>query len=172
MVPDLSPRVSHLPLHVHDHYRAGAVTHHKLLRVLGQKEYVVDHDVYSSWRAWRLEGTVAFASLHIPNLRGGLHLNSTSLHVKTKYETTLTCVGYHTLMMPSADALMMWWPSLVNVASLTKDVWPLSSLRVLPDFRKWILNENMRPYITKSLVYTLTPSSIILCWKMAHTVEK
>lgn len=65
-----SPCVSHLPLHVHDHHWAGAVAHHKLLRVLGQKEYVVDHDVYSSGRAWRLECTVAFASLHIPNLRG------------------------------------------------------------------------------------------------------
>ena len=59
--------------------------------------------------------------------------------------------GLCTLMMPSEDALMMWRPSFVYVASLTKDVWPLNSFSVLPDFIKLILYEEYTvPYIRGS----------------------
>lgn len=34
-----------LPLHVHDDHGVGAVTHYKVLRVLGQQDDVVDCDV-------------------------------------------------------------------------------------------------------------------------------
>lgn len=44
-----------------------------------------------------------------------------------------------TLTVPSEEALMMWWPSGVKVASLTKEEWPRNSFRVLPDFSPWIL---------------------------------
>lgn len=44
-----------------------------------------------------------------------------------------------TLTVPSEEALMMWWPSGVKVASFTNEEWPRNSLRVLPDFSPWIL---------------------------------
>lgn len=37
-----------LALHVHDDHRVGAVAHHKVFRVLGQQEDVVDGDVGAS----------------------------------------------------------------------------------------------------------------------------
>lgn len=44
-----------------------------------------------------------------------------------------------TLTVPSDEALMMWWPSGVKVASFTKEEWPRNSFRVFPDFNPWIL---------------------------------
>lgn len=44
-----------------------------------------------------------------------------------------------TLTVPSEEALMMWCPSGVNVASLTKEAWPRNSFSDLPDLRPWIL---------------------------------
>ena len=38
----------YLALHVHDDHGVGAVAHHKVFRVLGQKDDVVDGDVGSS----------------------------------------------------------------------------------------------------------------------------
>lgn len=37
-----------LALHVHDDHRVRAVAHHKVLRILGQQEDVVDRDVSAS----------------------------------------------------------------------------------------------------------------------------
>lgn len=48
---------------------------------------------------------------------------------------------FHTLTVPSEEALMMWWPSGVKVASFTNEAWPRNSLRVLPDFSPWILKQ-------------------------------
>lgn len=39
---------THLALHVHDDHRVGAVAHHKVLRVFGQQDDVVDRDVCTS----------------------------------------------------------------------------------------------------------------------------
>lgn len=59
---------THLALHVHDDHRVGAVTHHKVLGVLGQQDDVVDRDVGAGRRAQRLEGVAALGGLHVPHL--------------------------------------------------------------------------------------------------------
>lgn len=56
-----------------------------------------------------------------------------------------------TLTVPSEEALMMWWPSGVKVASLTKEVWPRNSFSVLPDLRPWILKWEEKHLISESL---------------------
>lgn len=61
MSPDLA-------LHVHDDYGVGAVAHHKVLWVLGQKDDVVDCDVGAGRGAQGLEGVSAFCGLHVPHL--------------------------------------------------------------------------------------------------------
>lgn len=62
---------THLPLHVHDDHRVGAVAHHKVLRVLGQLHDVVDRDVGAGRRAQRFEGVGALGGLHVPHLETG-----------------------------------------------------------------------------------------------------
>lgn len=42
---------------------------------------------------------------------------------------------------------MMWWPSGVKVASLTKEAWPRNSFRVLPDLSPWILKHDDNFYL-------------------------
>lgn len=60
-----------LALHVHDDHRVGAVAHHKVFRVLGQQEDVVDGDVGASRGAQRFEGVGALGGLHVPHLVPG-----------------------------------------------------------------------------------------------------
>lgn len=52
----LSSVCTHLSLHVHDDHRVGAVTHDKVLGVLGQQDDVVDGDVGACRRAQGFEG--------------------------------------------------------------------------------------------------------------------
>ena len=47
--------------------------------------------------------------------------------------------GSYTLTVPSLLQLIIWWLSCVNIAWLTKDVWPRNSFRVRPDFKPCIL---------------------------------
>jgi len=49
-----------------------------------------------------------------------------------------------TLTLPSQEALNTWWPSAVKMASLTNEVWPRNSFRVLPDFKPWTLQIKVR----------------------------
>lgn len=62
---------THLALHVHDDHCVGAVAHHKMLRILGQQDDVVDRDVGAGWRPQRLEGAAALGGLHVPHLLAG-----------------------------------------------------------------------------------------------------
>lgn len=59
-----------------------------------------------------------------------------------------------TLTVPSDEALMMWWPSGVKVASFTKDEWPRNSFRVLPDFKPWILPQKREENVSKSITFS------------------
>lgn len=62
-----------------------------------------------------------------------------------------------TLTVPSEEALRMWWPSGVNVASLTNEVWPRNSFRDFPDFSPWILVPKKEGY-TKPELFTTSPT--------------
>lgn len=57
-----------LSLHVHDDHCVGAVTHYKVLWVLGQQDNVVHCDVCAGRRAERFEGAAALCGLHVPHL--------------------------------------------------------------------------------------------------------
>lgn len=59
---------THLALHVHDDHRVGAVAHHKVLRVFGQQDDVVDRDVGAGRRSQGFEGVAALGGLHVPHL--------------------------------------------------------------------------------------------------------
>lgn len=59
---------AHLALHVHDDHRVGAVAHHKVFRVFGQQDDVVDRDVGAGGRSQGLEGVAALGGLHVPHL--------------------------------------------------------------------------------------------------------
>lgn len=49
-----------------------------------------------------------------------------------------------TFTVPSEEALIMWCPSGVKVASFTKDECPRNSFRVFPDFSPKILDANRK----------------------------
>lgn len=73
-----------LALHVHDDHRVGAVAHHKVFRVLGQQEDVVDGDVGASRGAQRFEGVGALGGLHVPHLVPGHTHTHTSIVALTE----------------------------------------------------------------------------------------
>lgn len=128
-----------LSLHVHDDHSVGAVTHYKVLRVLGQQDDVVDGDVGACWRAQRFEGVWALGGLHVPHLRQVAERTRVIIKQTCDAVRPLDWAAALTFTVPSEEALMMWWPSGVKVASLTNEEWPRNSLRVLPDFSPWIL---------------------------------
>lgn len=62
-------RCSYLALDVHDDHSAGPVTHHKVLRVLGYQNHVVNRNVRSFWNIRSFDGNGAFCRVYVPDLR-------------------------------------------------------------------------------------------------------
>lgn len=63
-------RSTYLSLDVHDDHRASPVTHHKVLGVFGNQNYVVHGDIGSFGDIWGFDGDGAFGRLHVPDLVG------------------------------------------------------------------------------------------------------
>lgn len=61
-------RGSYLSLDVHDNHCAGPVTHHKVLRVLGHQNNIVNGDVRTFGNVRRFDGDGAFCRVHVPDL--------------------------------------------------------------------------------------------------------
>lgn len=61
----------YLALDVHDDHRIGPVTDHKVLRVPGHKNDIVDRDVCPLRDIWSFDSVCAVCRLRVPDLRKG-----------------------------------------------------------------------------------------------------